>query len=124
MDEDFYDFFESFRESCDLIVENSSAKLYGTDPLKVKEGTKYIKLYSNTTAPHNIRDYYFAVVDKQTGNVYLPTGEGGIQGPARGNIYDEDNGLKYITYQGVTLDVQLKRIDKYKKYPENLQYKS
>lgn len=90
--------------------------------MKVIETPKYVKLYSDTTSPHNIRKYYFAIVEKQTGNVYIPTGEGQVSKTAKvkGNIYDEDNGLTYVTYQGVTTETQYRNLKDYQKYPDNL----
>jgi hypothetical protein len=121
-DEDFISFVEGCNKIIQKQIERDGYTEFGTTPLKIKQGDRFIKLYSNETSPWNVHDYYFAIVDKDTGDIYRPTGQGGLSKGARshGNIYDVYNGLKYVTFTGVVNEQKLFTLPIEKRYPNNL----
>jgi len=89
--------FKSFFEGAKKIVEGHYASLPSMNiHLEFKEGPKYIKIIEQG----NQRSA-FAFVDRETGDVLKTATWNSPAKHARGNIFDQSNGLKYLGPYGM-----------------------
>jgi hypothetical protein len=64
--------------------------------LIVEEGNRYWKVVRHESSSRSV----FAFIDTQNGNVYKPASWRAPAKHARGNIFDDDNGAKWVTAYG------------------------
>lgn len=89
--------FESFVSGCQYIIDN--ANLSTKPVLSVEPGRRYMKLVCRDSV-HSTAGRVFAFVDKTNGDVLKPATWKAPAKHARGNIYDEANGLKHVNWTG------------------------
>ena len=93
--EDFDKALQSFVEGCKVVYEAYKAKFCPGIPDKgweLTRGQKYVRIVHDGSA--------HSFVDMETGDVLKPAGWNKPAKHARGNIYDENNGLKFMGPHG------------------------
>jgi len=86
------------KESQRIVNKNHEKYKHLTPPtLRLEEGKRYIRIVSDD-GPHHISAWGF--IDKTNGDVLKAASWKAPAKHARGNLFDEWNGLKYITPYG------------------------
>ena len=87
--------FQNWLSFCKSLKASYMAKYFPnnpTDELTAKNGRKYIKI--------NCGSSVWSFVNKENGDILRPASWKAPAKQARGNIYDEYNGMKYINNYG------------------------
>lgn len=92
---------QKYIEGCQKIHDKHKAMYFPSVPydtvLEIKAGKRYDKIvakeYVKATGQSNVGGSVHSFVEKSTGNVFKPAGWNAPAKHARGNIYDEANGL-------------------------------
>jgi hypothetical protein len=87
---------ESFVSGCQQIIDK--AELSSKPILESKTGRRYTKLIRRDTIGSSAS--VFAFVDNTNGDVLLPAGFNAPAKHARGNIFDQANGLSHMSWTG------------------------
>lgn len=96
-DKNFDDAFNTFVEGCERISHAYTDKNFpkiGHDIFRVRTGSRYMKV--TTSRVPSEHGSVFCFVDKTSGDVLKPAGWSGPAKHARGNIFDDNNGLGSI----------------------------
>lgn len=86
---------KNWLENCQRLVDDYRLLHYKNNPretLDVANGKKYIKIVKNRAA--------WAFIDKVSGDIFKPASWAAPAKHARGNIFDESNGMKYMSAYG------------------------
>jgi len=94
----FEERFKIFFEKCQEIVSKWDEMRKNVYPatLHINQGSRYIKIVRKDISSKSV----WAFVDKINGDVLKPASWSAPAKHARGNIFDEHNGLKNIGYYG------------------------
>lgn len=98
MENNFKEKFESFLEGCRNCIDTYMQANFPNNPkeyLNYAEGPKFIKIIKACNEKE-LSGSAWAFIDKQTGDVLKPASWKTPAKHARGNIFDEFNGLKYV----------------------------
>jgi hypothetical protein len=87
---------ESFVAGCQALIDQS--QIYSKPVLEVKKGRRYTKLVLRDTLGSSAMVFVF--VDNTNGDVFPPAGFSAPAKHARGNIFDESNGLSKMSWAG------------------------
>ena len=87
-DEKFVTFFQSVVH----MLNQHQQKIQQYSAIELKEGKRYSKIVVNNAA--------FCFIDKTTGDVLKPASWSAPAKHARGNIFDDHNGMKYMSVYG------------------------
>jgi hypothetical protein len=87
---------QSFVSGCQALLDKEN--LCSKPVLEVRNGTKYTKVIRKDTVGSSASVYAF--IDKTNGDVLKPAGFNAPAKHARGNIFDEANGLAHMSWHG------------------------
>lgn len=94
--ENFDSVFNSWFEECKKVVFENDKEMFENEvhfsTLTYKNNKKYIRVMCNNSA--------WAFINKENGDILKPASFKAPAKHARGNIFDEHNGMKYITAYG------------------------
>lgn len=95
--ENFMGVFEDWFEKCKQVVFENDKRMFEEkekffSTLTYKNNKKYIRVMCNNSA--------WAFINKDNGDVLKPASFKTPAKHARGNIFDEYNGMKYVTAYG------------------------
>jgi len=93
--EDFEQKLQSFLDGCQQIICSYHKKHFpniSCSTLSTEVGTRYVRIVQNTPGSRSA----WAFVDKTNGDVLKAASWKAPAKHARGNLFDESNGLKYI----------------------------
>ena len=92
--------FEKWFKQCDAMVQDDGRKELGYY-LEYKFGRRYISIIKHISPLSADQKSQWAFVDMTNGNILKAAGWGKPETKhARGNIFDEDGGMKYIKWTG------------------------
>lgn len=104
---DFNKAFSYWFDTCKELYESDSRKKLGYS-LRWEEGRRYRKVISCTGNQHSV----WAFVDKTNADILKPAHWKRPAKGYRGNLYDPDSGLRYITWTGPMYMETIKDMDK------------
>jgi hypothetical protein len=90
--EQFQNKFESWFALVTNFLKEHDQKYNQIRPIKKNEGKRYIKIVVGTSA--------WAFIDKENGDILKPASWAAPAKHARGNIFDDHNGMRYLTPYG------------------------
>ena len=93
---DFNTKFGLFLSGCQEIMNKEN--LFGKPALEVQPGRRYMKIVARDTDGSSCRVYAF--VDKTNGDVLKPASFKQPADHARGNVFDQSNGLAQMSWHG------------------------
>jgi len=86
----------SFIAGCQKLIDDEN--LMTRNVLRSKPGRRYVKLVRCDT--HGNDESVFCFVEKETGNVLKPASWAAPAKGSRGNIFDDHNGLRRMSWTG------------------------